>query len=252
MNEPNKISVIIITKNEEVNINQCLDSVKWAYEIIVVDAESADKTLELAKAFTDKIFIRRWIGYSDQKSYALSLANNEWVLSLDADERVTEELKNEILLGELSAFDGYKISRANYFLGKLIRGCGWNHDYQLRLFRKSKTKVTDRMVHEGFIVEGKISELNSPMLHYSYRNFHDAMNKINKYSTLEAEEKYKRIKVGAFSILFKPFIAFIQFFIFRKGFIDGTYGLLVSIMHGMTKMMMYIKIWELQKKNKSL
>lgn len=250
MNEPNKISVIIITKNEELNINDCLDSVKWADEIIVVDSESTDKTIVLAKKFTDKIYTRKWSGYSDQKSFALSLAKNVWVLSLDADERMTDELKNEILQRDLSTSDGYKISRANYFLGKMIRGCGWSHDYQLRLFRKSKTKVTNRMVHEGFVVDGRITELKSQMLHYSYRNFHDAMSKINKYSTLEAQEKYKRKKVNAFTILFNPFIAFIQFFIFRKGFIDGVYGLLVSIMHAMTKIMMYVKIWELRKKEK--
>jgi glycosyltransferase involved in cell wall biosynthesis len=250
MNEPNKISVIIITKNEEQNITDCLNSVKWADEIIIMDAESSDKTIEFAKNFTDKVFIRKWNGYSDQKNYALSLTKNEWVLSLDADERVTDELKNEILSSDLSIADGYKISRANYFLGRLIRGCGWSHDYQLRLFIKSKTKVTERMVHEGFIVDGKIAELKSSMLHYSYRKFHDAMNKINKYSTLEAQEKYQHKKVNGFTILLNPFIAFVQFFIFRKGFIDGTYGLLVSIMHAMTKMMMYIKMWELQKKNK--
>lgn len=250
MNEPNKISVIIITKNEEQNITDCLNTVKWADEIIIIDAESSDSTIELAKNFTDKVFIRKWNGYSDQKMYALSLAKNEWVLSLDADERITDELKNEILFSDLSIADGYKISRANYFLGRLIRGCGWSHDYQIRLFRKSKTKVTERMVHEGFIVDGKISELKSSMLHYSYRNFHDAVNKINKYSTLEAQEKYQRKKVNGFTILLNPFIAFVQFFIFRKGFIDGTYGLLVSIMHAMTKMMMHIKMWELQKKHK--
>ncbi|MBK6915427.1 MAG: glycosyltransferase family 2 protein [Ignavibacteriales bacterium] len=250
MNEPNKISVIIITKNENQNITDCLNSVKWADEIIIIDAESSDDTIELAKKFTDKVFIKKWNGYSDQKMYALSLAKNEWVLSLDADERITDELKNEIIFSDLSIADGYKISRANYFLGRLIRGCGWSHDYQLRLFRKSKTKVTERMVHEGFIVDGKISELKSSMLHYSYRNFHDAVNKINKYSTLEAQEKYQRKKVNGFTILLNPFIAFVQFFIFRKGFIDGTYGLLVSIMHAMTKMMMYMKMWELQKKQK--
>lgn len=251
MNEPNKISVIIITKNEEQNISDCLNSVKWADEIIIIDAESTDTTIEFARKYTDKVFIRKWKGYSDQKNYGLSLAENDWVLSLDADERVTDELKNEILYSDLTIAEGYKISRSNYFLGKLIRGCGWSHDYQLRLFKKSKTKVTERMVHEGFVVDGKITELKYPMLHYSYRNFHDAVSKINKYSTLEAQEKYQRKKVNGFTILLNPFIAFIQFFIFRKGFIDGTHGLLVSIMHAMTKMMMFIKMWELQKKNKS-
>ena len=142
-----KISVIIITSNEEINIEDCLHSVEWSDEIIVVDSQSQDKTVEIAKKFTTKVFIKKWEGYSAQKKYALSLAENEWVLSLDADERITPELRDEIKLSIKKDFDGYKIPRENYFLGKHITGCGWNEDYQLRLFKKSKTGLTDSLVH---------------------------------------------------------------------------------------------------------
>lgn len=245
----NKLSVIIITKNESQNIKDCLESVKWADEIIVIDSGSTDDTVEIAKQYTEKVIYNEWKGYAIQKNYALQLAKNEWVLSLDADERVTESLRNEISNTDLEKFDGYRIKRDNFFLGKIIRGCGWGNDYQLRLFRKSKTTLTKRLVHEGFYVEGRISKLKSTMLHYSYRNFKDAFDKINYYSTLEAVEKQNRKKVNALSIFITPVIAFLQHFIIRRGYIDGIYGMFVSILNAYTKLQVQLKIWEL--KNKS-
>lgn len=247
----NKVSVIIITKNEEENIEACLESVKWADEVIVVDSGSTDKTVELAKKFTDKVIFNEWKGYAEQKNYALQLAKNDWVLSLDADERVTEKLRDEILNSDLNNFDGYRIKRDNYFLDKLIRGCGWGNDYQLRLFKKSKTTLTKRLVHEGFAVEGRVDKLDNALKHYSYRNFKDAFDKINHYSTLEAIEKQHRKNVNFFTILSTPVIAFLQHFIFRKGYIDGFYGILVSLLHSYTKLQVQLKIWELNNSENS-
>lgn len=246
----NKISVIIITGNEEKNIRECLDSVKWADEIIVVDSESTDDTIGIAKTFTDKVVIHKWEGYAAQKAYALSLTKNEWVLSVDADERITHELAQEILTMDFENpnVNGYKIHRENYFLGKKIRYCGWGNDYQLRLFKKSKTRLTDRLVHEGFVVDGDISTLKNSMIHYSYENLKEGFAKINEYSTLEANEKYKRKNVSGFTIFLYPLIGFIQHYLFRKGFLDGTRGLLISLMHSMTKLQVQMKMWELQKR----
>lgn len=246
----NKISVIIITGNEEKNIRDCLYSVKWADEIIVVDSESSDKTVEIAKEFTAKVFVHKWEGYAAQKAYALNLALNEWVLSIDADERVTNELAEELLNMNLNnvSIDAFKIHRENYFLGKKIKHCGWGNDYQLRLFRKSKTRLTDRLVHEGFVVEGNVSILKNSMLHYSYETLKEGFAKINEYSSLEANEKYKRKKVSGITIFLYPLVGFIQHFVFRKGFLDGTHGLLISLMHAMTKLQVQMKMWELQKR----
>ncbi len=246
--DKNKISVIIITKNEEKNIRECLKSVEWADEIVVVDAESDDRTVEITKEFTDKIFVRKWEGFAPQKMFALSQAGNEWVLSIDADERCTPELRDEILSVDLEKADGYLIKRNNHFLGKLITGCGWGNDYQLRLMRKSKAKLTDNLVHEGFMVEGKREKLKSPMNHYTYDSLHQALQKINNYTTLEAKEKYRTKKVGWFRILFQPIIAFYQDFFARKGYKDGVYGLLVSFLNALTKLQVLTKIWE-QRKN---
>jgi glycosyltransferase involved in cell wall biosynthesis len=243
----NKISVIVITKDEEKNIFDCLKSVEWADEIIVVDSESSDKTIELAKKSTEKIFIKKWEGYVPQKKYALGLANNDWVLSLDADERITEELKNEILNLSLDNVSGYKIRRKNFLFKKEITSCGWEKDYQLRLLKKDKTSFSDRLVHEKFIVEGEVKTLSNPMIHYTFSSFTDYFNKINYYTSLKAQELFKKKKkIGGWTIFSHSVSAFFAFFIIRKGFKDGVYGLIISFLHSVSTLMNYIKLWELQ------
>lgn len=251
MHTQNKISVVIITGNEENNIKDCLKSVSWADEIIVVDSESNDETVIIAKEFTDKVFIKKWEGYANQKNYTLSLAKNEWVLSLDADERISEELAKEILNSDLNRYEGYYIKRDNYFLGKLIRGGGWGNDMQLRLFKKSVTGLSSRMVHEKFVVKGSTSTLKNSFKHYSYKNLKDAFIKINNYSTLEAIEKADKKTVNIFSLIVSPPIYFIHHFILRKGFIDGIYGLIISYMHMITKLQVQLKILEIKRNRKS-
>lgn len=247
MKNKNKISVTIITGNEEDNIRECLESVKWADEIIVVDSESSDKTIEIAKEYTDKVFVHKWEGYASQKNYALNLATNDWILSIDADERVTPGLAEEILNISLDQNNGYKIRRENYFIGKKITGCGWGNDYQVRLFNKNKTRLSNRLVHEGFIVDGSVSKLQNSLIHYSYRNLKDGFSKINEYSTLEANEKADRKKITGFRVVFFPVWAFLQHYFVRKGYKDGKHGLMVSLMHAMTKLQVYMKIWEIKK-----
>ena len=243
-----KISAIIIAGNEEQNIRECLESVTWCDEIILVDSESTDKTVEIAKEFTDKIFIKKWEGFAPQKRFSLEQATNEWVISIDADERVSPELKNEIekILDSNTPFDGFKIPRENYFLNKQIKYCGWGNDYQLRLFKKSKTKVTDRKVHEGFVVDGSISKLQNVIIHLTQKTISETITKINTYSTLEAEEKFGKKKVKPLQILAHPIAAFLNYYISRKGYRDGVHGLMISLIHAMTNMLTYMKLWELQ------
>lgn len=251
MHTQNKISVIIITGNEENNIAECLRSLLWADEIIVVDSESTDRTVQIAKEFTEKVFVKKWNGYASQKAYALSLATNDWVLSIDADERISESLAKEILEINLTQYNGYFIKRDNYFLGKLIRGCGWGNDIQLRLFKKSETKLSDRMVHEKFIVNGSVSNLKNSFAHYSYKNLNDAFEKINRYSTLEASEKVDKKTVNVFTVLMSPAFYFLHHFIIRKGFLDGIHGIIISFMHMVTKLQVQLKILEIKKNRKS-
>ena len=248
-----KLSVTIIAFNEEKNIKDCLESVKWADEIILVDSGSADRTTEISKSYTDKVLYKKWEGFSAQKSFALQSARNEWVLSIDSDERVTPELKEEIqkLLASEPESDGYYIPRRNFFLGKEIKNCGWYPDHQMRLFRKSKTVVDSRKVHEGFLVSGNRGYLTNPFIHFTHNDLHETFKKINEYSTLEAEELFMHKKAKPVNIFINPFAAFLSHYFHRRGYKDGVYGLMVSLIHSATKMMTYMKMWDLQNKIKN-
>jgi glycosyltransferase involved in cell wall biosynthesis len=244
-----KISVIIITKNEEKNIKECLLSVLWADEIILVDSESEDNTRSIAREFTDKIYVKKWEGFVPQKKYALSLTKNEWVLSIDADERVTPALQSEIELINPDAYDGYRIRRQNFLFGKEITSCGWDRDFQLRLFNKSKTELPERLVHEGFLVNGKVGQLKNVITHNTFSSLHSYLKKVNEYTTLRAEEVFRsKRKTTALTIFNHTFAAFFKYYISLRGFKDGMHGLIISFVHSVTTLLTYVKIWELQTK----
>ena len=245
-----KISVIIITKDEEQLIEDCLKSVGWADEIIVVDSGSKDRTLEITKKYTDNIFFNEWKGFASQKDFALGLAKNDWVLSIDADERISSKLKEEIEKNDFLQYDGYFIQRENYFFKKHITTCGWGRDRQLRLFRKSKTKLTNRLVHEGFEVDGTIGNLKNPVIHFTFNSIEKTISKINHYSTLEALEKYKtKKKITGGTILSHGVSSFMRSFISLRGYKDGVHGMMISIIDSMTTFLTYMKMWELQNKD---
>ena len=243
-----KISVILIAKDEEKNIESVLKSVDWADEIVIVDAGSEDKTVDIAKKYTGKIFFKEWEGFVQQKRYALGLANNEWVLSIDADERVSPGLKEEIKRIQPDDFDGFFIRRKNCFFQKEITTCGWDKDYQLRLFKKSKTNLKEKQVHEGFNVNGKVGRLENVIIHYTFSSLHNYLKKINEYTTLQAKEMYKtRNKVTVFTILGHTFSAFFRYYVSLKGFKDGMYGLIISFFNSVSTLLTYVKIWEMKK-----
>jgi glycosyltransferase involved in cell wall biosynthesis len=243
-----KISSVIICKNEEKNIADCLKSIDWVDEIILVDAFSSDRTLEIAERFNVKIFQNEWKGYASQRKFGLSKSSNDWTFVLDADERCTENLKKEIIssLSTNKNINGYYIPRKSFFLGKWIKHCGWYPGYQLRLFRKEYTGISDRKVHEGYEVEGATGKLKNDILHYTVSSIKDYMKRINYYSTLTAMEKSNRSNVKFSDLFFRPAAAFLQSFIFKKGFLDGVHGLMVSQFHMITNILTYMKIYEMQ------
>jgi len=208
----NRLSVIIITYNEEENIKHCLESVQWSDEIVIVDSFSNDKTVEIAREYTS-------------------------------------ELKKEILavlISQFQSFDGYYIPRRNHYLGRWIRHCGWYPDYKLRLFRKGKGRFNERMVHESVVVEGRKGHLKSCFNHYSYKNLSDHLSRIDKFTSLAAEEMFtdgKRARV--FDLLFRPLAKFVKMYLIKKGYLDGIYGLIVSIMGSFSVFMKYLKLWGL-------
>lgn len=248
-----RLSVVIIAGNEEKNIRDCLESIKWADEIIVIDSESSDNTRQIANEYTNKVFVKKWEGYVQQRKYSLEKTSYDWVLSIDADERVSDLLKLEIqeLLNSDDRVNGYYIPRQNYFLNKVIKSCGWYPDYQMRFFNKNYVQLPDRKVHEGFIVEGKTSYLKNHLIHFTHQNITDTIKKINEYSTLQALEKKDGKRVKARNLVLNPLAAFLNHFISRKGFKDGINGLMVSIIHMLTNLLTYMKIWEMQNVKKS-
>jgi glycosyltransferase involved in cell wall biosynthesis len=222
------LSVIIITKNEAGCIRRCLESVKWADEIIVYDNNSQDETVAICKEYTSHIFITEdWPGFGMQKNRALSKASFDWVLSLDADEWLDEAGQAEVqaLLKTQPPKDGYYFYRANYFCGKIIRYGDWGQDKILRLFNRSAGKMTEDIVHECVRVNGKIGFLKNPVFHDSFENLHDAINKMNRYTSLTAETRQAR---GKRSSVLRALAAsawvFSRSYLFRLGFLDGRLG----------------------------
>ncbi|MCI0474598.1 MAG: glycosyltransferase family 2 protein, partial [Ignavibacteria bacterium] len=224
------ISVAVIAKNEENNIGKCLGSVAWADEIVLIDAYSTDNTAGVAKKYTDNIFLNEWKGFNEQRKFALSKTSHDWVLVLDADELCSEGLKEEIqaFLKNPGKFHGFRIPRKNFFLNRWIKHGGWYPGYQLRFFNKNYTKITDRLVHEGYEVSGETGFFRNNIDHYTVNSISEFMDKVNIYSSLQAEEKSSRKKVGLYDVLLRPMAAFIVQFFFRKGFMDGIYGIMVA------------------------
>ncbi len=245
------LSVILIAQNEEKNLRACLESVTWADEIIVVDGGSTDATVEIAREFTEHVYVNLWPGFAAQKQFALDQASREWVLSIDADERIPPELRDEILKA-LSAgsdkFSGYEIPRLSTFLGKFIYHSGWYPGYQLRLFQREKTRLSDVHVHEGFVVDGEIGRLTHHMLHFTHQSLAESFDRLNRYSSLEAHDRAGRKKVHWWDVLTHPAAAFFNKFIALRGYRDGMHGFVLAVVTAMVKMALYLKIWELQQR----
>ena len=248
------VSVNIICKNEEKNVEDCLKSVLWADEIVVVDGESNDNTVEIAKRYTDKVFINKWEGFAKQRNFALGKSTKDWVLVLDADERCSPELKYEILSTLDSndlIFKGFKLPRRNFFLGKWIKHGGWYPGYQLRLFNRLNVSISERLVHEGYEINGETGTMKSDIIHHTVQSVFEFMNRINRYSDLQSEEKAIRRNVGFMDIFIQPVKSFIVQYVFKRGFLDGIHGLMVFNFDAMTRMLTYMKIWEKQNKGKN-
>ncbi|MDA0986710.1 MAG: glycosyltransferase family 2 protein [Bacteroidetes bacterium] len=244
----NLISIIIITKNEEKNIEQTLQSVLWADEIIIIDCFSTDNTKQIATKYPVNFIEKKWEGFSSQKSFALQQATNNFVLSIDADEVVTEELRIEIqnLLKSEIEFDAYFISRKNYFLGKWIKSCGWYPDYQIRFGKKDKLFLTNREVHESFESNGRIGYLKNSIDHFTYDSIHHYFEKFNNYTTLDVEAKLLKTKgnINWTNLILNPISQFLRMFLSKKGYKDGLHGLVVSLLSSFYTLVVYAKCWE--------
>ena len=247
-----RLSVVIITYNEQRNIYACLDSVKWVDEIVVVDSFSTDDTVTVCLEYTQKVFQRPWPGYGMQKNFGIEQATCEWILIVDADERITEVLRDEIkevISKESTESVGYHIPRRNFWYGKWIRWAGMYPDYQLRLFKKSAGRYNDVAVHENLILNGPTGYLKNPMVHITERRLSDHMKKFKRYTTLAALEKAKkRRKVSVLDLGVNHIMTFLKSYLLRRGFRDGIHGFIISVLAGMYTFVKYAKLWEMNQK----
>ena len=244
------VACVVITKNEEANIQDCLNSVQWADELVVVDAESCDKTVELARVRGAKVSVRPWPGFGLQKNFGMAQASSDWIMILDADERATEELREEVKtcleLWRPGAPAAYRIPRRNFFYGVWVRGGGVYPDYQVRLFRRGTAQYNDVAVHENLIVDGEIGTLAGHLDHYTERRIQDHFKKFGLYTTLAAQEKAKTIRtVGWTDLVFRPLVVWFKTYVLKQGFRDGVNGLIVCVFASMYTFVKYAKLWDL-------
>jgi glycosyltransferase involved in cell wall biosynthesis len=248
-----KLTVIVPTYNEEQNIEQCLESIKWADEIFVVDSFSKDKTIEIASKFTKKIIQHEYINSATQKNWAIPQSSNEWLMIVDSDERVTPELKDEIIkiLSSDNLLDGYYIPRVNTFLGKEIKHCGWSKtgDYNLRLFKRDKGRYENKHVHADIILDGKAGYIKSPFTHNSFPDLTKYVEKLNIYTDWAAKDLcQKGRKIGLFMILSRPIGTFFKMYLLKLGFLDGYHGFLLSMLSAFYVFIKFSKARNLQNK----
>jgi len=248
------LSVVVIAKNEESNIKDCLESVKWAEEIIVVDDASHDKTVEIAQGYTDRIFQKKMHIEGKYRNWAYAQARNSWVLSLDADERVTPELKEEIArtINNPGQLKGFAIPRRNFIGNYWVKYGGWYPSAQIKLFEKEYFRWEEVEVHPRALLNGGWGKLNNDIIHYSYKSFEDFLNKMNKQTTLEAIKWVKdKRRMGLGRALRRTGDRFMRTFLRKKAYKDGFMGFVVSVFAGFYQILSYAKYWELTKKKGS-
>ena len=241
------LTVIVPTYNEQEMIGDCLQSVLFADEILVVDSFSTDRTLEIARGLGARIIQREFNYPADQKNWAIPQATHEWILLLDADERATPALCEEIrrTLGEEPRVDGYWIRRVNYFLGRPIRHCGWGTDKVIRLFRRDVSRYKDRLVHEEIDLPEPLPILEHRLEHLTFRSFGQYFNKLDLYSEWGAGQMYRKgRRANAIEVLLRPIGRFIRMYILRLGFLEGGRGLVLSMLGAFSVYLKYARLWE--------
>lgn len=251
MNSPRpEISAIVVCFNEEDNIRDCLESLRWCDEIVVVDSFSTDRTVEICRQYTGRIIQRPWGGYRDQKVFAHSQATKEWVFVVDADERVPPELTEEIrnALDHFGPrFAAFSVPRLAYYLGRWWWRGGWYPDYDTRIFRRDRAVWGGSEPHQQVLVSGRVRKLKHPLYHYSYRNIQDHIQRINRYTTLSSRELYVQGKHWRWTdSLIRPTLRFLYSYVWKKGFLEGFPGFFVAATASMYVFLKYAKVRELE------
>lgn len=247
-----RISVILITKNEAHDLPDCLASVSWADEIIICDSGSTDATLDIARQYTPHVFSTDWPGFGPQKNRALSKATGDWILSIDADERVSSELRDEIkaVLSRKDDLDAFSIPRHSLYCGHKIRFGDWRGDRVTRLFRREKAQFTNALVHESLQVNGKTGSLKSPLIHLAFKDFNEVLAKMDHYSSLGAQNHFAAGKSASFSkAVVRSMWTFIRGYFIRLGFLDGKAGFQLAVSNAEGCYYRYLKLISLWKES---
>lgn len=246
-----QLSAIVITKNEAANIGECLDSLAFCDERIVVDCGSSDATVQIARGKGARVEFYEWSGDGPQRNYALSLATGAWVLNLDADERVPPALAAEIKGALAGAADAFEFPRLNSFCGRPIRHSGWYPDYVLRLFRRGKGRFKEVSVHTRLVCDGPIGRLRQPLVHYAMPTLEAALGRVNAYSTARAQMMVEAgRRVTFLSGLGHGLFAFFRSYILRGGFLDGADGFLIAVITAETSYYPYMKAWLMRRRRR--
>lgn len=247
------LTVIIATKNEALNIRDCISSVRFADEILILDSGSCDNTVTIATAAGATVHTTNWPGYGLQQLRGIKMASKEWVLSLDADERISPELKAEILDAISRPFaDGYRLPRRSSFCGQFIRASGWVPDYTLRLVRRDRAGFTDHFLHAHMTVDGTKADLKSPIIHYSYRDLDAVLEKLSRYSRGASIDLIDQgATSGLVKAIGKGIWAFFRTYVLRVGFLDGRIGLVLAIFNAETTYYKYLRIYFSEKLSKN-
>lgn len=250
MSSPEKISAVLIALDEDRHIAAALESVAWADEVLVIDGGSTDHTIEECRGAGARVVEHPFTSYVDQKNYGLDEASHPWVLSLDADERVTDALAEEIRTLAQPGFQssGYRIPRVSHYLGRFIRSTAWYPDHQLRLFDRRRGRWQGKYVHESVRIEGRVDKLRGEILHYSYDSISDHVNRLNRYAGLAARQMREAGRKGSLfpALVYPPFV-FLKNYIVKTGFRDGSVGLIVSAMNALYVFLKFIKLWEMKR-----
>jgi glycosyltransferase involved in cell wall biosynthesis len=249
-----RISACITAGNEEANIRRCLQSITWADEIVVVDSFSQDRTVEICREFTDRVYRHKWLGYIGQKNLTKDLATGPWILFIDADEEISPQLRDEILIefedGKCRNVAGDEFPRLVKYLGKWILHGDWYPDAKLRLFRKDRGRCGGKEPHDRIIVDGPIKRLKNPMFHYTYAGVSDQLATLNKFSTITAEGYFKDgRKPRVASLVIRPLLRFFRGYMLKRGFLDGVQGLIIAVTTAYGVFAKYAKLWELYRRD---
>ena len=245
-----RLSVVVITRNEAANIRAALESVRWADELLVVDSGSSDDTVRIAREIADRVTAHEWEGYGAQKNHASGLAAHDWILSLDADERVSPALAREIraLMDAEPAARGYRVPRVTRYLGRWLRSTDWYPDLQLRLYDRRAGCWDDRLVHESVAIDGPVGRLQGELEHHAYRDISHHLQTIDRYTTLAARQMLREgRRAGWIDMAVRPPAAFLRNYVVRRGLCDGAAGLIVSLLNAGYVFLKFAKLWERQR-----